>query len=147
MQLTHDTPTGVWSLNADKAGPWICFALDVPREAIGESNCAMRSQLAKEQLLIYPAAEPSTAGKRPAGYAVYGIASATVKSVSLELSDCMKIQVPFESRPYFWAFVATPKVAKGIVPVAVTVRTDPRIIRGPLPTLGPIPRGSCSRGR
>ena len=146
-QITHDTSTGVWSLDADKAGPWICFALEVPREEIGESNCTRRSQVAKEQLLIYPGAEPPTTGKRPVGYAVYGTTSATVKSVSLKLSDCTRMQVPVDKRPFFWAFVAAPKVAEGIVPVAVIARTDSRIISGPLTTLGPRPRGSCSPGR
>jgi hypothetical protein len=106
----------------------------------------MRSQVAQEQLLIYPGAEPPKTGKRPVGYAVYGIASATVKSMSLKLSDCTRIQVQFDRRPYFWAFVAAPKVAEGIVPVAVTFKTNSRTISGPLTTLGPPPRGSCSPG-
>jgi hypothetical protein len=146
-QITRDSSTGVWSLDADKAGQWICFALDVPREEIGESNCALRSRVAKEQLLIYPGAEPPKTGKRPVGYAVYGIASATVKSVSLKLSDCSRMQVKLNRRPFLWAFVPASKIAEGIVPVAVTTRTNSRAIREPLSTLGPLPRGSCSTGR
>jgi hypothetical protein len=146
-QITHDTSTGAWSLDADKAGPWICFGLDVPREEIGESNCALRSQVAKEKLLIYPGAEPPKTGKRPVGYAVYGITASTVKSLTLKLSDCTRMHVQLDKRRLFWAFVPDAKVARGILPVAVAARTDSKVIREPLPPLGPPPRGSCSTNR
>jgi len=146
-QTGHNTPTGRWSLNAVAASKWLCFALDIPRLAIGSTTCATRAQIAREKLLIYPGAEPAPGDKRGlAGYAVYGVASAKTKSVTLRLSDCTSIHVLLPRGRLFLQFVPAKKVAHGVVPTSVTAETVSRTIGGPLPTLGASPVGPCAAG-
>lgn len=146
-QIKRATSTGLWSLSAATSGKWLCFGLRVPHLKIGNTNCATQSQIAKEELLIYPGAEPPATGNGLAGYVVYGVASAKVKSLALTLSDCATLHISLKKRPLFWKFIPPKRFEHRIIPTRVTVEIDSRSIGGSVPTLGPSPHGSCATSR
>ena len=142
-QLAHHTAAGPWTLGSASADGHFCFMLGVPGTTL-ESTCATRAQLLDRQLLVYAGAKPAHSGRGWDGYAVYGVVSPKVRSLTVMLSDCTKLPVRLSTRPLFWAFVPGAKLARHVIPTGFAGRIGPRVVRGPLLPLGAPARGRCA---
>jgi hypothetical protein len=142
-QLARHTAGRRWTLGLARNGHLLCFMLGVPGVAM-ESTCATREEIETRQLLIYAGGEPARKGPRLLGYVLYGVASPSVRSLTVTLSNCHTMTVGLPHRPLYWLFVPGQDLKRGAVPVRFVARVTRGKAAGRIRPLGGAARGSCA---